>query len=205
VAASLFFTTLYLQVVLGHSALFVGLAFGPITLMIMALAPVTAKVVTRHGARLPLLVGLVLTAGGTLLLSRISVDGSYWTHVLPGLLLIAAGSALSYVPTFIAATAEVPSEEQGAASGLINTSQEIGPAVGLAALAAVAATWSEGGAGVHGLVGGYSAGLVATAAIAAVAVLAAFWVPADLGRATPDARESDAAPGDASLEPSHSA
>lgn len=183
VTASLFFTTLYMQVVLGHSALTVGLAFAPITLLIMGLSPLTAKLVTRMGARVPLIAGLTVGAGGMLLLSRMAADGSYWTHVLPALLAIAVGSALTYVPTYIAATSQVGADDQGAASGLVSTSQELGPAVGLASIAAVAASFATGSVGAE-LVEGYRAGLVAAAALTAAGVAAAWRLPRDLGRAT---------------------
>jgi EmrB/QacA subfamily drug resistance transporter len=193
VTASLFFTTLYMQVVLGHSALTVGLAFAPITVLIMGLSPLTARLVSRMGARVPLVTGLVVGAGGMLLLSRMAADGSYWTHVLPALLAIAVGSALTYVPTYIAATAQVGADDQGAASGLVSTSQELGPAVGLAGIAAVAASFAAGPVAAE-LVEGYRAGLVAAAVITAAGVVAAWRVPRDLGRATEHA--SDMEPGE---------
>lgn len=182
VTASLFFTTLYLQVVLGHSALMVGLAFAPITLMIMGLAPLSGKLVSRHGARLPLVAGLLVGAGGMLLLSRISAGGSYWGDVLPALLLIAIGSALTYVPTYIAATAMVAAEDQGAASGLLNTSQELGPALGLAAIASVASSVIGASAASADLIAGYRTGLVVAAVVTAAGVGAALRVPREIGR-----------------------
>jgi MFS family permease len=197
VTASLFFTTLYMQVVLGHSALTVGLAFAPITVLIMGLSPLTARLVSRMGARVPLVTGLVVGAGGMLLLSRMAADGSYWTHVLPALLAIAVGSALTYVPTYIAATAQVGADDQGAASGLVSTSQELGPAVGLAGIAAVAASFAAGPVAAE-LVEGYQAGLVAAAVITAAGVVAAWRVPRDLGRTTEHA--SDMEPGEGRTE-----
>lgn len=189
VTASLFFTTLYLQVVLEHSALMVGLAFAPITVLIMGLSSISAKLVSRQGARMPLIGGLGMQAAGMLLLSRMSVGGSYWRDVLPALLCIAVGSALTYVPTYIAATAQVAAPEQGAASGLLNTAQELGPAVGLAGIAAVASSVIGTSAVPPDLVAGYRAGLMAAAVVTAVGVLVALRVPRDLGRV--DARPSD--------------
>jgi MFS family permease len=191
VTASLFFTTLYMQVVLGHSALTVGLAFAPITVLIMGLSPLTAKLVSRMGARVPLVTGLAVGAGGMLLLSRMAANGSYWTHVLPALLAIAVGSALTYVPTYIAATAHVGADDQGAASGLVSTSQELGPTVGLAGIAALAASFAAGQVPAE-LVEGYRAGLVAAAALTFAGVIAASQVPRDLGRATEHASDVEA-------------
>lgn len=185
VTASLFFTTLYLQVVLEYSALVVGLAFAPITLIIMALAPVSGRLVSRHGARYPLVAGLATSAAGMFLLSRMSVAGSYWTDVLPPLLLIALGSALTYVPGYIAATAEVSSEDEGAAAGLLNTSQEIGPAVGLAVIAAVASAMAAGSTSTADLVAGYHGGLLVASAATAVILPSAMRIPRDLGRVRP--------------------
>ena len=187
VTASLFFTTLYLQVVLGHSALMVGLAFAPITVLIMGLSSVSAKLVSRHGARLPLVAGLGLGAVGMVALSRMSVGGSYWVDVLPALLLVAVGSALTYVPTYIAATARVTAADQGAASGLLNTAQELGPALGLAAIASVATSVIGASAARPDLVAGYRAGLLVAAALTTTGVVAALRVPRDLGRVDPPA------------------
>jgi MFS family permease len=182
VTASLFFTTLYLQVVLEHSALMVGLAFAPITVLIMGLSAITSKLVSRHGVRMPLIGGLCMQAAGMLLLSQMSVGGSYWLDVLPALLLIAVGSALTYVPTYIAATAQVDAQEQGAASGLLSTAQELGPAIGLAGIAAIASSVIGTSAASPDLVAGYRAGLMAAAAVTAAGVLAAIRLPRDLGR-----------------------
>ncbi|MGY1603055.1 MFS transporter [Geodermatophilus sp. SYSU D00815] len=191
VAACLFFTTLYLQVVLGWSALAVGLAFAPITGLIMALSPIAARLVTSRGVRVPLVAGLLLSAAGMLLLSAMSVSGSYWTDVLPALLLVGTGSALSYAPVFVAATAAVPPADRGAAAGVVNTSQELGPALGLAGIAGVAGAVTGAAGTAPGLLDGFRAGLWTAAALTAVAALAAVRLPAGLGRqAAPDAGEA---------------
>ncbi len=141
-AATLFFTTLYLQVVLGHSALEVGLAFAPITLLVLLLSPRAAALVTRFGPRLPLAAGLLCLAAGMLLLSRLPEDGDYLHDVLPPFVLLAVGSALSYSPTFVIGTSAVPPADQGTASGLLNSAQELGTSTGVALLAALAAATS---------------------------------------------------------------
>ncbi|WP_448624603.1 MFS transporter [Geodermatophilus sp. URMC 64] len=185
VGASLFFTTLYLQVVLDSSALAVGVGFAPITALIMVLAPVAARLVTSRGVRLPLAGGLLAAAAGMWLLSTMSATGSYWTDVLPALLLIGAGSALSYAPTFIAATTGVEAADQGAASGLVNTAQELGPALGLAAIAGVASAVTGADESIPGLLDGYRAGLWTAAALAVVAAVVAARLPAGLGKQSP--------------------
>jgi EmrB/QacA subfamily drug resistance transporter len=176
--ATLFFLTLYLQVVLDYSPLAVGAAFAPITLLILLLSPRAARLTARVGVRRLLATGLVLLAAGALLLARLPAGGDYWTDVLPGMILLAFGSGLAYAPTYIAASSGVPAEEQGAAAGLVNSAQEIGAAVGLALLALVAT-----GVGGTVLVEGYRAGLVGAAAMFAVAAMIAATVPRSLGRA----------------------
>ena len=187
VTASLFFTTLYMQTVLGHSALAVGLAFAPITVLIMGVAPAAAKHVTTVGARPLLVAGLTVTAAGILLLSRMDAEGSYLTDVLPALLVIAVGAGLSYAPMFIAATSGVAAEDQGAASGLVGTSQELGPAVGLAAIAGVASAVTGASGTVALQVSGYRWGLLCAAAVVLCAAAAATRLPAQLGKAGADA------------------
>ena len=176
--ATLFFLTLYLQVVLGHPALAVGAAFAPITLLILLLSPHAARLTTRFGARPLMVAGLAQLAGGALLLSRLPLAGHYWTDVLPGMVLLALGSGMTYAPTYIAAASGVAPEDQGAASGLINSAQEIGAAVGLSILALVATR--AGGPGA--LVEGYRAGLVGAAAFFTVGAVVAVSVPRSVGR-----------------------
>jgi EmrB/QacA subfamily drug resistance transporter len=181
--AALFFVTLYLQVVLDYSAFAVGLAYAPITLLILLLSPRAAKLTTRYGVRRLLTTGLLLLAAGSLLLARVPVAGSYWTDVLPGMLLLATGSGLAYAPTFIAASSGVAAEDQGAASGLITSAQEIGAAIGLGVLALVAnRAAATADAGMAELAAGYRAGLIGAAVLLAVAAAIAATAPKSLGR-----------------------
>ncbi|GAA0925322.1 MFS transporter [Virgisporangium aurantiacum] len=180
--ATMFFATLYLQVVLGHSAFAVGLAFAPITVVVLVISPRVAALTGRVGVRRPLTAGLVLLVAGALLLARAPVGGSYWADVLPGMLLLALGSALAFAPTFIAASIGVGPDDHGASSGLINSAQEIGAALGLATLALVA-NWATGpGAGPGALATGYRAGLIGAAACFALAAVVAATTPASLGK-----------------------
>jgi MFS family permease len=156
----------------------VGAAFAPITLLILLLSPRAARLTTRFGVRRLLATGLTLLAAGALLLARLPAGGDYWTDVLPGMVLLAFGSGLAYAPTYIAASSGVPAREQGAASGLVNSAQEVGAAVGLSALALVAS-----GFGGSALVAGYRAGLVGAAAMFAAAAAIAVTIPRALGRA----------------------
>jgi hypothetical protein len=129
---------------------------------------------------------------GLVLLSRIAVDGSYMTHVLPGLAVVALGNALAFAPTMIAATSGVDDADQGLASGLVGTSQELGTALGLAIVAPIAAavTRSSGLVSPAGsAVDGYRTGLLVAAALVVIAVVVAWRTPAHLGR-TPAAEPS---------------
>jgi len=178
---AMFFTTLYLQRVLHYSPLAVGFAFAPITLLILLVAPRAGALTSRFGVRRLLTVGLAVLALGMVVLARVPEGGSYAVDVLPGLLLLAVGSGLAYAPTFVAGTSGVAATEQGVASGLLNSAQELGAAVGLAVLTTVAAT--AGGSGAGGSAAGYRAGYLVAAVMMAVAALVAWRASAGLGRA----------------------
>lgn len=183
---AMFFTTLYLQRILDYSPLAVGAAFAPITVLVLVIAPRAGALTTRYGVRRLLTTGLLLLALGMLALARVPADGSYWVDVLPGMLLLAVGSGLAYAPTFVAGTSGVAEDEQGLASGLLSSAQELGAALGLALLATVAASGlatSSSGADVDGLVAGYRAGYLTAAGLMALAAVVASRVPAGLGRA----------------------
>lgn len=135
----LFFPVLYLGVVKGYSPLKTGLAVLPWPAMMMVAGVVCQYLIKSVGVRIPLVAGLVLEAGGLLYFARLSPSGSYAADMLPGLLLQAAGTGLAWQLLFLVSTAKVRQEESGLASGLVNSSQQIGAAIGLAALAAVAA------------------------------------------------------------------
>jgi len=142
VAAALFsmffFISLYLQQVLGFDALQTGLGYLPLAGGIIVSAGIASTLVTRFGVRPVLVAGLLLTAIGLLWFSQISVDGSYLTDILGPSIVSAFGLGFAFVPMTIAAVAGVEPHEAGLASGMINTSQQVGGALGLAILAAVA-------------------------------------------------------------------
>ena len=137
-----FLLTLYLQQVLGYSAIETGLAFVAITATIVAFASPSQALVTRLGARPVLTAGLLLTAAGAALYARMPADGDYVRDVLPALLVSGAGLALSFGPVMIAGLTGVRPADAGVASGLINTSRQIGGSIGLAAATTIAATAS---------------------------------------------------------------
>ena len=138
-----FLLTLYLQEVLRYSALQTGLAFVTITVTLIAVTNLAQKLTTRLGARPVLTTGLLLTAAGSALYARMPADGAYFWNVFPGLALSGVGLALTFVPVMIAGLTGVEHADAGVASGLINTSRQIGGAVGLAAVTTIAATASS--------------------------------------------------------------
>jgi Na+/melibiose symporter-like transporter len=138
----LFLMTLYLQEVLRYSALETGLAFIAITVTLIAVTNLAQKLTTRLGVRPVLSTGLVLTAAGGALYARMPADGHYFWNVFPGLLLSGVGLALTFVPVMIASLTGVQPADAGVASGLINTSRQIGGSIGLAAITTIAATAS---------------------------------------------------------------
>jgi EmrB/QacA subfamily drug resistance transporter len=141
VGFSMFFLlTLYLQQVLGYSPVQTGVAFVTITLSIVVFSNVAQTLVTRLGPRRVLTTGLLLAAGALVLLAQLPTDGHYFWNVFPALLLGGIGMALSFVPMTIAGLTGVERADAGVASGLINTSRQIGGAVGLAAVSTIATT-----------------------------------------------------------------
>jgi EmrB/QacA subfamily drug resistance transporter len=182
---ALFFSTLYLQGTLGYPPLAVGVGFAPVTLIVLVASPIAGRLLTRLGARPLLVSGAALAAGGLLLLAGLPPDGSYLASVLPGLALVALGNGLSFAPILATATSGVPEADQGLASGLVNTAQELGSALGLAVLASVAA--ASGSA----VLAGYRWGCLAAAALVATAALIATRVPRQLGQEpTPERAEA---------------
>ncbi|HWX87683.1 MAG TPA: MFS transporter, partial [Solirubrobacteraceae bacterium] len=133
-----FVSSLYLQQVLGLSPLHTGLVFLPMTLMIMLVAARTGKLVSRFGVRPVLGGGLIMLTAGMLLLARIGASGSPIVYVMIPGLLTAAGIAMSIVPSTIAATQGAKEGQAGLASGLVNTSRQIGGGLGLAILVTLA-------------------------------------------------------------------
>ncbi len=134
-----YFISLYLRQVLGYSPLATGLALVPITITVMAVATAVPRLVPRFGVRVVLIASGVLLATGMLLYARLPVAGTY-LDVLPGSLLAAAGLGCGLVAATIAATSGIAPDRQGIASGLLNTAQQVGGAIGLAILATLAAS-----------------------------------------------------------------
>ena len=137
--------TLYMQQVLGYSPMKTGVAYLAVAGTAILWSGVAAQLVNRVGVKPVIVAGMAFLTGGLLYFTQVSVGGSYVGDLLPGFLLIGVGLGFSFVPISIAALAGVQSSEAGLASGLFNTSQQIGGALGIAALSAVATQKTEAG------------------------------------------------------------
>jgi EmrB/QacA subfamily drug resistance transporter len=164
-----FLNTLYLQHVLGWSALETGLAFLPLVVVIAVGANTANRVIGRIGSRNLAAIGLLLVAAGGALLALAPDAATYGTDVLPGFLIIGLGVGLVFPAGSIAAMSEVTDEEAGLASGVLTTGHELGAAFGVAAISAVATAAAT-------FVDGYADGFVAVAVVAAVVALVSLWV-----------------------------
>jgi predicted MFS family arabinose efflux permease len=155
--AMFFFNTLYLQRVLGYGPLTAGLAFLPFTAGIMVSAGLASAFAPRIGVRPVAAAGMLLTTAGLLLLTQLPVHGSYVPDVLPAILLSSLGMGAVFMPLTLIATTGLKNEDQGLASGLFNTSQQVGGALGLAILSTIATskTASAGGTATEALVTGF--------------------------------------------------
>lgn len=179
-----FLVALYLQRVLGFSAGEVGLGMLPIALAIGATSlGVTARLIGRTGARSVLLAGLALAATSLAVLSRAPADGAYLVDVLPALVVLGVGAGLSMPALTTIAMSGAPPTDAGLASGLLNTTQQVGASIGFAVLATIAASRTaelaaSGSTAADALAGGYGLGFLgaAVSVIGAIA-LAIAWLP----------------------------
>jgi EmrB/QacA subfamily drug resistance transporter len=170
--------TLYMQQVLGYSAMETGVAYLAVAGTAIIWSGVAAQLVTRVGVKPVLVSGMTFLTAGLIFFTQVSVGGSSVSDLLPGFLLIGVGIGFSFVPITIAALAGVEPAEAGLASGLINTSQQIGGALGIAALSTIATTRtgdavSAGTAVPSALVDGFTDAFVVGAIIAGIGIVAA--------------------------------
>jgi EmrB/QacA subfamily drug resistance transporter len=173
--------TLYMQQVLGYSPMKTGVAYLAVALTAIVWSGVAAQLVTRIGVKPVLIAGMAAMTAGLVYFTQVSVGGSYLGDLLPGFLLIGLGLGFSFVPISIAALAGVQPSEAGLASGLINTSQQIGGALGIAALSTIATSQTDdaisGGSSLPiALTDGFQAAFWAGLAVAVVGVLVAIFV-----------------------------
>jgi EmrB/QacA subfamily drug resistance transporter len=180
--AVFFLGVLYLQRVLGYDAIETGLAFLPVSVLIGTLSlGFSARLNGRYGARATLLAGLTLIVAGLALFSRAPVDGGYVRDVLPVMILLGVGAGVSFPSLATLAMSSVPPRESGLASGLVNTSLQVGGALGLAVMATLAADRTQalraaGDGAQAALTGGYHLAFVVAGAIVATALAVAIVV-----------------------------
>jgi EmrB/QacA subfamily drug resistance transporter len=173
-----FFISLYMQQVLGYSPIHAGLSYLPLALTIIVAAGIGGQLVTRFGFKPILAAGLAFVAAGLVWFSQVSVGGGFLTDILGPSLLAAIGLGFGFVTSTIAAVSGVEGREQGLASGLINTSQQIGGALGLAVLSTIATSRTNdvmaGGASSlpNALTEGFQSAFLGGAIIAALGVVA---------------------------------
>ena len=137
-----FFTTLYLQEVLGYTPVKTGVSFLVVPVAIAIAATNVPRLIQKIGYRPILMVAPLIVSSGLFWMSHIPVDGTFWHNVAPGMILLGFGMGATFVSVTIAATSGVPNHEAGLASGLLNTSQQIGGALGLAVLTGIATSSS---------------------------------------------------------------
>jgi EmrB/QacA subfamily drug resistance transporter len=177
-----FFLTLYFQQVLGYSALRTGIAYLPLSLSLIGASGIASRFVDRFTPKPILVAGLLISTGGFVLLTSVSGHGDYASHVLPAMIILGVGMGMSFVPVTIAGTSGVAPEDSGLASGLLNTTQQVGGSLGLAILSSIATSRTTTAlhtglalpaALTHGFKGAFivGAGLCAMGAIFAIALL----------------------------------
>jgi predicted MFS family arabinose efflux permease len=191
-----FFINLYLQQVLGLGAFASGAALLPLTVTIMVgMIAVVPKLIAELGPKALTVGGLATLTVGLLWLSFIRPGGTFVIDVLPATLVTAAGMAMAFIPSLGMALSAAAPEEGGLASGLVNTSYQMGSALGLAGMTAVASAFGASRVGdVASLTSGFSAGLVGAAVIAGTgAALAAVWVKSTKPEPVPAVSEQKAA------------
>jgi EmrB/QacA subfamily drug resistance transporter len=170
-----FLLSLYMQQVLGFSALQTGLAYLAVALTAVVASGVSQALVTRLGVKPVLSIGMIALTIGLILFAQISVHGSYFSDLFPGFVIVGIGLGFSFVPISIAALAGIEPPEAGLASGLINTSQQIGGALGVAILTTVAVTRAN-----HELAAGASQAVANTAGYQLAFYVAAAFAVASL-------------------------
>jgi EmrB/QacA subfamily drug resistance transporter len=187
-----FLISLYMQQVLGYSPIHAGLSYLPLAVSIIVSAGVASQLVTKVGFKPILAIGMALIAAGLIWFSRISAHGSFLADILGPSLLAAVGLGFAFVPVTIAAVAGIEDREQGLASGLINTSEQVGGALGLAILAAVANGIIDGSHDPVVLTEGFQSAFLVGAAFAVLGLIATLTLirgsdskaPAELGSAS---------------------
>ncbi|HUQ22627.1 MAG TPA: DHA2 family efflux MFS transporter permease subunit [Gaiellaceae bacterium] len=162
-----FFVSLYMQNVLGYSAVQAGAAFLPMTIIVILVAPIAGKASDRFGSRWLMTIGMVLLGVQLLYLSQLGVDATFW-NLLPGFLVGGLGMSMTMTPTAAAATRAVPVEKSGVGSAVLNAMRQVGGSVGIALMGAIVAGQASGRPGIEGFMAGFERALLVAALIAFV-------------------------------------
>jgi EmrB/QacA subfamily drug resistance transporter len=168
-----FFVSLYMQNVLGYSAVQAGAAFLPMTVLIILIAPFAGKASDKYGSRWLMTIGMVLLGVQLLYLSQLGIDATFW-NILPGFVVGGLGMALTMTPTAAAATRAVPVEKSGVGSAVLNAMRQVGGSVGIALMGAIVAAEANDQPGLAGFMAGFERSLLVAALIAFAGSIVAF-------------------------------
>ena len=168
-----FFVSLYMQNILGYSAVQAGAAFLPMTVLIILVAPIAGKTSDRIGSRGLMTAGMILVALQLILFSRLSADASFW-NLLPALMVGGVGMALTMTPSAAAATRSVPVDKAGVGSAVLNSARQVGGTMGIAIMGAIMAAEVGGDRSVDAFMSGFEKSLLVAAGIAIVGAVVAF-------------------------------
>jgi EmrB/QacA subfamily drug resistance transporter len=168
-----FFVSLYMQNVLGYSAVQAGAAFLPMTLLIILVAPVAGKLSDRHGSRWLMSGGMVLLGIQLLYFSQLGPDAGFW-DLLPAFLVGGLGMSLSMTPTAAAATRAVPVEKSGVGAAVLNAMRQVGGSLGIALMGAIVAAQASGRPSLEGFMAGFERALLVAAVIAFAGAFVAY-------------------------------
>ena len=168
-----FFVSLYMQNILGYSAVQAGAAFLPMTLLIIVVAPMAGKASDRLGSRGLMTAGMILLSVQLLLFSRLSANASFW-NLLPALLIGGVGMACTMTPSAAAATRSVPVDKAGVGSAVLNSARQVGGTMGIAVMGAIMAAEAGGERTPAAFMDGFQAALTVAAAIALLGAVVAF-------------------------------
>jgi EmrB/QacA subfamily drug resistance transporter len=167
-----FFVSLYMQNVLGYSAVQAGAAFLPMTVLVIIVAPVAGKLSDRHGSRWLMVTGMILLSVQLLYFSQLGPDATFWT-LLPALVLGGLGMSMTMTPTAAAATRAVPVHKAGVGSAVLNAMRQVGGSVGIALMGAIVAHEAAGEQSVDAFMRGFEAALLVASGIAFVGAIVA--------------------------------
>jgi len=168
-----FFVSLYMQNVLGYSAVQAGAAFLPMTLVVILVAPIAGKLSDRHGSRWLMSIGMVLLAVQLLYFSQLGTDAGFW-NLFPAFIVGGLGMSMTMTPTSAAAIRAVPVEKSGVGSAVLNAMRQVGGSVGIALMGAIVAHEAGGRRSIEGFMDGFERALMVASAIAFVGSIVAF-------------------------------